>query len=235
MRRAALLLLSLGMGLYGLKLASDAATQAQAQALDEGAAEGEGGWLSLGAGWLAESNYYNPFALAAASVEQSQVEASVQSPNVRAWLAMIKKAEGTDQRGDPYRVCYGYRYTIQSFADHPAITGEWRGEDISSLGPAYVGKVSTAAGAYQIRKGTWLECQRALSLTDFSPASQDAAAVFLTKRRGALQAVEAGDIVSAIRLCRNEWASLPGGDSGQPQRKQAELMAAYQAAGGYLA
>lgn len=235
MKRAALLLLSLGLGLYGLKLASDAAMHAQAQAIDDGETEGQGGLLSLGAGWLADSSYYNPFALAAASVEQSQVEASVHSHNVRAWLAMLRKAEGTDKRGDPYRVCYGYRHTIQAFDDHPAITGEWGGEDISSLGPAYVGKISTAAGAYQIRKGTWLECKRALALPDFSPDSQDAAAVYLTKRRGALQAVEAGDIVRAIHLCRNEWASLPGGDSGQPQRRQADLIAAYQAAGGWLA
>jgi len=49
--------------------------------------------------------------------------------NVAAFLAMIQRAEGTSAAGrDPYRVCYGYRHTIGNMRDHPAVTGEWRGE-----------------------------------------------------------------------------------------------------------
>lgn len=157
------------------------------------------------------------------------------SPQAAAFLAMIARSEGTDTEPDPYRVCYGYSHTINSFHDHPAVTGEWRGLSIANLGPAYAGKISTAAGRYQIIKPTWLACKSALGLTNFSPESQDRAALYLIKKRGALEDVEAGDIAVAIHKCRAEWASLPGGDSGQPQRRLAELLQAFSDAGGYLA
>lgn len=169
--------------------------------------------------------------------DAAAVGAAVQrgSGNVGAFLRMIAVSEGTEREADPYRVCYGYRHVISSFADHPAVTGEWRGESLASLGPSYVGKVSTAAGRYQIIRPTWLEAQRALGLRDFSPASQDAAALYLIRRRGALDAVEAGRVADAIALCRPEWASLPGAGYGQPERRMADLVAAYQAAGGTVA
>lgn len=174
-----------------------------------------------------------------AAIESNTVQQAITNPNTAsqtdAFLTMIAKAEGTDRATDPYRVCYGYAHEIQSFADHPAITGEWRGESIASLGPQYVGKISTAAGRYQIIRPTWRVCKAALGLTDFSPRSQDLAALYLVKKRGALPDVESGDVVTAIAKCRNEWASLPGGDSGQPQRKLQALLQTFSEAGGYLA
>jgi lysozyme len=159
-----------------------------------------------------------------------------QNPNLSAFLSLIAYSEGTDLVGrDPYRVCYGYRHTIQDFRDHPAVTGEWRGESLANLGPAYAGKVSTAAGRYQIIKPTWLACQRALGLVDFSPASQDAACIYLIRKRGAIEHIEAGRVAEAVRLCRPEWASLPGAGYGQPERKLAALFDAFTNAGGVLA
>ena len=79
--------------------------------------------------------------------------------NVRAFLEAIARAEGTANQADPYRVCYAYRWTIRDLKDHPAITGEWKGEKLSDklcaaagLGP---GCVSTAAGKFQITMRTW--------------------------------------------------------------------------------
>jgi lysozyme len=155
--------------------------------------------------------------------------------NVRAFLAAIAAAEGTDKRADPYRVCYGYRHTIRSFADHPALSGEWAGESLDNLGPRYKGKRSTAAGRYQIIAPTWAECRRALGLQDFGPASQDAAAVYLIKRRGALPAVQRGEIQRAAALCASEWASLPGSTAGQPTVTLARLLDTYTDNGGALA
>ena len=51
--------------------------------------------------------------------------------NVSAFLEAIARAEGTAQRADPYRVCYGYRHTIISVKEHPAVSGEWKGERLS--------------------------------------------------------------------------------------------------------
>jgi len=174
-------------------------------------------------------------------IEANQVQQAIHDTtpagdNLTAFQALIDFSEGTSRGGrDPYRTCYGYAHTIASFADHPAITGEWRGEPIDELGPQYAGMVSTAAGRYQIRKATWLECKRALGLVDFSPASQDAACVYLIKRRSALEDVQAGRVEIAVSKCKSEWASLPGNAAGQPQRKLEQLLAAYTNAGGALA
>lgn len=218
----------------GVTLAA-AALHARAQAVDaeQGTTDGPEVDVNPWAAW----DWYGQ---AAATVEDMQTRSALTDTsnagqNLAAFLAMIRQAEGTARTADPYRVCYGYRHTIQNLADHPAITGEWRGESLANLGAAYVGKVSTAAGAYQIIRPTWTQCKRALGLPDFTPQSQDAAAVYLIKNRGALADVQNGRIETAINKCRDEWASLPGGTSGQPQRRVSELLAAYSNAGGYFA
>lgn len=171
--------------------------------------------------------------------QPANVPADVAGANVSAFLQMIQSAEGTAGAGDPYRVCFGYKHSIQDFTDHPALTGEWRGERLpdamcrnAGFGP---GCVSSAAGAYQIIKPTWANLKTALRLPDFSPASQDAACVELVRRRGALEDVKAGRITQAIAKCRNEWASLPGNYAKQGQRSVGDLIAWYQDAGGATA
>lgn len=161
------------------------------------------------------------------------------SSNISAMLETIKRAEGTAGRGDPYRVCYAYKHTINSFADHPALTGEWRGERLSDamcagagLGP---GCVSTAAGAYQIIKPTWLNLKAKLGLRDFSPASQDAACIELLRRRGAIAYLESGQFDKAVFAARKEWASLTGAGYGQGERSLAWLTDRFLENGGVLA
>lgn len=147
------------------------------------------------------------------------------SANLRAFLLLIRWCEGTsDENG--YRALYGHRKDkpklISNFDDHPRIYFDtpW-------------GRTS-AAGAYQILAGTFDDAARALGLTDFSPESQDQAAVWLIKRRNALHAVEQGDLDNAIHLCNKEWASLPGSPYGQPTRTLAECRAVFERAGGTL-
>ena len=169
----------------------------------------------------------------------STTDMTTAQQNIAAFLGMIRQAEGTDNSADPYAVCYGYRHTIRNFDNHPAITGEWRGERLpdamcrnAGFGP---GCISSAAGAYQIIKPTWVNVAGALRLPDFSPASQDEACVELIRRRGALQDVQAGRVASAINKCRNEWASLPGNFAKQGQRSQGDLIAWYMQNGGTTA
>lgn len=170
------------------------------------------------------------------------------SANMIAFLTMLSHSEGTDRRKDalgapvdPYRCCFQGElspgvakpmHIIQSLNDHPAITGEWRGESLAFLGPKYVGLVSTAAGRYQINKPTWLDCRRSISLPDFTGPNQDAAAVFLITRAGAADLVNAGNLAGSIPLLHNLWASLPGGTSGQPQNSLVALTVAFTDAGG---
>jgi lysozyme len=165
--------------------------------------------------------------------------------NTRAFLALIEWAEGTGHDPktgaaiDPYRTCFGYRHTIQSFADHPAVTREWSGETLPEALCKKAGLSrgcrSSAAGRYQLIRLTWLGIKSRLRLPDFSPDSQDRAALYLIENRGALEDVHAGRILDAMTKCRAEWASLPGAGYGQPERRSADLFAAFKRAGGTLA
>jgi len=171
-----------------------------------------------------------------AIMDRGAIETNQADDNVVAFLALIAWSEGTDKAADPYRVCYGYKHTVQNFADHPRATGEWGGESLASLGPSYAGKVSTAAGRYQIINPTWQGIKKALSLPDFGPDSQDKAAVYLIRGRKALDDVKAGNIAAAVAKCAPEWASLPGANAaGQHMRKLDDLLAVYEQSGGALA
>jgi lysozyme len=169
----------------------------------------------------------------------ADVDANTAQVNLQAFLSALRRAEGTEGQGDAYRVCYGYRHTISDLSDHPAVTGEWLGEtlpdDMCRNAGFNPGCKSTAAGAYQMRKSTWVSVRDALGLPDFSAASQDAAAAELIRRRGALEDVKAGRFAQAFDKCRNEWASLPGNYAGQGQRSLGDLLAWVTQAGGVSA
>jgi muramidase (phage lysozyme) len=162
------------------------------------------------------------------------------TPNIAAFLAMLAHSEGTDRAADPYRVCYGFKHTISDLAFHPAEPRlpdwavEWPGESIAKLGPQYFGEVSTAAGRYQINLPTYLDNKRELTLSGFDGAAQNDMAINILRRVGALADIVAGSIPGAIQKCRNKWASLPGGNSNQPEHDLAYLTGFYMMAGGSL-
>lgn len=163
--------------------------------------------------------------LALGGPTREEITLQTYDKNVQAFLSVIRHAEGT-AGPDGYRMLFGGRL-FDTYADHPRIT--------ITL-PAGDGMISsTAAGAYQILERTWDDVQSHLELPDFGPASQDAAAVYLIDRRGALELVKAGDFAAAIQKVAKEWASLPGSPYGQPTRSLAELAAVYTNAGGSIA
>lgn len=143
-------------------------------------------------------------------------------PNVGAFLALIREGE-TNQTPNAYRMQWG------SGLFYPE--REWK----HPAQPITVGGItSTAAGAYQFLSRTWLGLVEQYGFEDFSPSMQDLGAVALIAGRGALEAVKAGRVHEAIRLCNKEWASLPGNPYGQPSAKLSRLLAAYTAAGGTI-
>jgi muramidase (phage lysozyme) len=129
--------------------------------------------------------------------------AGLMDRRVLAFLRVIREGE-TNQTDAAYRMMFGGELFDAPPWQHPR-------RDNSTNGLH-----STAAGAYQFIVGTWDECASSLGLTDFSPRSQNLAAVYLINRRGALEDVIAGRLDEAIRKCNREWASLPGSPYGQP-------------------
>lgn len=142
----------------------------------------------------------------------------LQNKNVQAMLRVIRTGEGTADAGGYSRLFGGG--TFSGYADHPRqkIT-KW-------------GLTSTAAGAYQFLASSWDETKRTMGLVDFSPASQDLAALGRLAARGALDDVVAGRFTSAIKKINREWASLPGSPYGQRTMQFSSALAIYQGTGG---
>jgi lysozyme len=157
--------------------------------------------------------------------------------NLQAFLASIRRFESrTDDLA--YRTLYGGDIWNGSLESHPKEQG-WRGVELPPSMCLKAGLTppcfSTAAGAYQIIYPTWMRAQAAMKLPDFSPTSQDAAAIWLIGQRSALQEVETGNFDRAIELCRAEWASMPGNFAGQSQHSVDRWRVAYIDAGGEIA
>ncbi len=143
-----------------------------------------------------------------------------QLKNLSAFLLMIQYSEGTIGP-NAYRILYGGGL-FNNYSRHP-------NKVILKYGIA-----STAAGAYQILYKVWEELRVALNLRDFSPMSQNRAAIELIRRRGALEDVLAGRFTKAVYKCRKTWASLPGAGYGQSERSVASLASVFQKAGGKI-
>jgi muramidase (phage lysozyme) len=138
------------------------------------------------------------------------------SANARALLDTIARAEGT-AGSDGYRTMFTGRL-FGDLSRHP--------RQLNSSN----GLSSDAAGRYQFLSTTWDGVAKQLGLSDFSPASQDRAALELVRRRGVDP--DAPLTKEALNKLAPEWASLPtmAGKSyyGQPVKPHGELFDYYR-------
>jgi muramidase (phage lysozyme) len=142
--------------------------------------------------------------------------------NLEAFLDLISYSEGTYGKGDNgYNVLVGGKL-FEGYEDHPRVRVYL---------PRY-GVYSTAAGRYQILARIYDAYKARLSLTNFSPASQDAIAVRLLKERKALPAIEEGRLYEAVLLAAPVWASFPGAGYGQRENTNSALRDAFLRFGG---
>lgn len=158
--------------------------------------------------------------------------------NVRAFLDTIAKAEGT-AGPDGYRTLFGGSL-FTGWADHPRIAKQFTDKTGRKLWTSAAGRyqfmaVSPLPTGGSTRVDTWDRIKRKLSLPDFSPESQDRAAVELLREAGALAKIQRGDFAGAVAAARSTWASLPGAGYAQPERSLAYLQTAFLNAGGALA
>lgn len=139
---------------------------------------------------------------------------------------MIRFCEGTDGPFG-YRTLFGGGL-FDDFSKHPNVRRQFL------WGDGTVG-YSTAAGAFQIIFPTWTGLQQKLRLPDFSPPSQDAAAIELISERRAMADVGAGRLQEAINKCWPIWASLPASQYSQPKRTMQFACNKFAGAGGVIA
>jgi muramidase (phage lysozyme) len=187
--------------------------------------------LDLADTWTQATDYMRP-------INTDQADA-----NTAAFLGMIRTAEGTaDALG--YQALFGHRAnrprTFSSWADHPRIaqqftTGDGRRLWTSAAGAYQFMAKSPIPGGGSTSVNTWDVLQKRLGLPDFSPASQDLAAIELIREAGALGDVRAGRFEQAVTKVRRIWASLPGAGYGQGERSLESLRLAYLNNGGTLA
>lgn len=126
------------------------------------------------------------------------------TPELRAWLDTIAWSEGAE-----YNILLGGA-TFQGYDKHPT--------DFD------------AAGRYQIQRPTWDDINKRTPLPDFSPASQDKAAIDLISNRGALDSAKQGvsGIHATLEKISYEWASLPPSRYNQTLHDEAEVTQYYK-------
>lgn len=147
----------------------------------------------------------------------SEYEQMLENPNIQGVLTAIRYGEGTSDPERGYRTMFGGG-TFDDFSRHPDVVISRNGYD------------SSAAGAYQFLTPTWNEVAGKLGLSDFSPRSQDIAALALIDRRGALdEALAKGFTPEVSHRLAPEWASLPTREGrsyyGQPVKRYDDLVA----------
>lgn len=148
------------------------------------------------------------------------------SANLAAFLDMLAYSEGTSTvagSDNGYNVIVGGTL-LEDYADHPRKV-VWL--------PRYKIR-SSAAGRYQFLARTWDDLAKRLRLPDFTPDSQDLAAVELIRGRRAVELIHQGRIAEAIDRCCKIWASLPGAGYGQREHKLETLLDVYVRGAGTL-
>ena len=153
------------------------------------------------------------------------LKSQLDKPNIKAFLKMIQHSEGTDNPKG-YNTLFGGE-VFDSFADHPNTPFHYTNKVGMTL-------ITTAAGAYQITHTTWAALQAKLGLTDFTPQSQDIAALELISEKDCIHLIVDGNFKAAIDGVRAIWASLPNSGNNQPENSYAKCLQWYQNNGGVV-
>jgi muramidase (phage lysozyme) len=159
--------------------------------------------------------------MAAITAEQAGNEELVK------FLDLIAFSEGTaGKMADGYGVIVSGidgPATFTDYTDHPFANG--RLPVVVRTKPSILR--STASGRYQLLYRYWRVYKAQLNLPDFSPLSQDKVALQQVRECRATTHIVNRNLGTAIMLCRNIWASLPGNSYGQGGKTLAELLEHY--------
>ncbi|NUO53834.1 MAG: glycoside hydrolase family 104 protein, partial [Polyangiaceae bacterium] len=132
----------------------------------------------------------------------------------------IAWAEGTrDHSKDGYDVMFSFQL-MNSCGTHP--------NKCIKFGSS----CSTAAGRYQFLTGTWNSVKSANGLSSFEPENQEIGAAYLVKTVRHVtvpqsRAMTASEFSNAMSKLSWEWASLPPGRYGQPNKSASQMRNMY--------
>ncbi len=132
----------------------------------------------------------------------------------------IAYAEGTrNYAKDGYNVMFSFKL-FDSCQAHP------------NRCQPFGNRCSTAAGRYQFLTTTWNSVKGARSLSSFEPENQERGAAYLisSTRRVVVpqdRPLTATEFSNAMSKLSWEWASLPPGRYGQPNRSMAQMRSTY--------
>jgi murein DD-endopeptidase MepM/ murein hydrolase activator NlpD len=143
---------------------------------------------------------------------------SVGTKEQRAMLDAIAFAEGTrDRKDNGYKTLFGGGQ-FSDYSKHP---------DTVVRSGRYA---SAAAGRYQFMPFTFNRLAKKLGLKDFSPESQDKAAIELAREKGVTQNILEKEGMSArvSSLLGTQWAAMSGSNLGQGTKSLSSIQKAYQ-------
>lgn len=140
---------------------------------------------------------------------RDKAEAALENPNVLLFLDLLAEAEGATIG---YNTLFGGT-VIPDLSNHPNKRLEYYNSKSGKR------SVTSAAGRYQFKHDSWEDQAQRLGLTDFTPRSQDLAAVGLMMYKPkTLDALMKGDFNKALKDYGTYWASLPSSPYDQPSR-----------------
>lgn len=190
------------------------------------ATSGGDGWVNVKAasgkvGWVSRT-YVEVVSSGNASGETCDPDRAVGAVNnyQKALHDSIAWAEGTrNYSNDGYDVKFSFKL-MNSCQSHP------------NHCIAYGSTCSTAAGRYQFLTGTWNSVRSANGLSSFEPENQEKGAAYLVKtvRKVTVptgRAMTASEFSNAMSKLSWEWASLPPGRYGQPNKTASQMRNMY--------
>lgn len=143
----------------------------------------------------------------------NQLEKYLDDPNVQAFLAMLRDAEGTSKTKNAYKTRFGG--AVDESLDYDGKPTFVKKEFTQTDGKK---NKSGAVGAYQFIEKTWNGLAKNYGFKDFSPRTQDLAAIALLKENGALPFITRGEFKAAEKRAGRTWASLPSSPYAQHKR-----------------
>ena len=152
-------------------------------------------------------------------------KACIYMVRVRAFLDVIAWAETGSMGNASYTVIVfkgGNR--IKNFSTHPFVGGGWKAnQNCAFIRRAGKRVCSSASGRYQIMDFNYRSLTQKGIIRDFTPASQDKAAIYYLQQKRVVKDIAFGSFEKAACKVGGHWASFPCNNYRQPQKKMQQL------------